>query len=528
MADSPGAALPVHPDAELADLHRAEFQFIDHVSHEFRTPLTVIKEFVTILRDGLGGPVNDQQRDYLAIIDDRADDLAIMVDDMLDLGKFEAGLLRLWRRKSKVDALFGQVLPALGRKAGIKKVNAAAAIEPGLPDVYCDPDKIARVLVSLGTQAIRRCAEGATVTFWARFTPDDEDVAIGVSSEGAARFAAPGEPGKVVATSDAAPSPNGNRTPKSRHAKSRRRRAPENTMGLGLGLTIAHELVGLHFGRFAVEDESDRGGSFSLTLPVWNPARLLRAHVERLWRKSDAGDRLVLFEVSTRRTIKPQATGVIDEFLQHVLEPDDLVLQVGKHVWLGAIARGDQDVDRSLASLRDAWAEVVHDRSGGLLPRIELRPLGQWKSGTDADRIIERFDSWQAGRADEPGAPTILVVEDDAQMRRGLEIQLAAVGFAVLAAGDGQRAIELAVAHRPDAILMDNYMPVLDGLTALDRLRQRDQTRDIPVIVLSAGLRDEQRALDLGARFFLQKPCDVQTIVAALGEAIELPFAAPK
>ena len=107
----------------LAQLYETAHQFVDNVSHEFRTPLTVIKEFVTIIRDGLAGEVNDRQREFLDIANDRADDLATMVDDMLDVSKLEAGVLSVWRQQCRVSEILRHVRSALERKAPVKRVD---------------------------------------------------------------------------------------------------------------------------------------------------------------------------------------------------------------------------------------------------------------------------------------------------------------------------------------------------------------------------------------------------------------------
>ena len=77
----------------LARLNRTAHHSMDDVSHEFRTPLTVITEYVSLLRDGIVGCVDPEQRRMLDIIGDRANDLNNMVDDMLDVSKFKSGLL---------------------------------------------------------------------------------------------------------------------------------------------------------------------------------------------------------------------------------------------------------------------------------------------------------------------------------------------------------------------------------------------------------------------------------------------------
>ncbi len=118
----------------------------------------------------------------------------------------------------------------------------------------------------------------------------------------------------------------------------------------------------------------------------------------------------------------------------------------------------------------------------------------------------------------------MLVVDDDRESRHGLTVQLKATGYKVLTASDGKAAIDSAIEHHPDAILMGSYMPEMNGLDALIHLGTHSDVKDIPVIILSTSLRDRDKALDEGARFFFQKPCPLETILTALGEVIGQPM----
>src|SRR5262249_20023816 len=100
----------------------------------------------------------------------------------------------------------------------------------------------------------------------------------------------------------------------------------------------------------------------------------------------------------------------------------------------------------------------------------------------------------------------VLIVDDDHDIIQGADLRLRAAGYDTLTASDGEQGVAAAVNNTPDAILMDVRMPRLDGLGALAQLKQRAETRDIPVVVLSASLRDQRAALDAGARYFLTKP----------------------
>jgi CheY-like chemotaxis protein len=114
----------------------------------------------------------------------------------------------------------------------------------------------------------------------------------------------------------------------------------------------------------------------------------------------------------------------------------------------------------------------------------------------------------------------VLVVDDDHDIVSGVGIRLRAAGYKTLAAYDGQQGVAAAIRYAPDVILLDVRMPTMDGLAALGKLKETPSTRDIPVVMLSASLMDQQKALDAGALFFIQKPYSPENLLAVLDTAI--------
>ena len=110
----------------------------------------------------------------------------------------------------------------------------------------------------------------------------------------------------------------------------------------------------------------------------------------------------------------------------------------------------------------------------------------------------------------------ILLVEDDPAIRRLLVELLAEEGYDVHTAGDGQAGVHAARAFRPDLILMDLMLPVLDGMEATRQLKADPATRDIPVIAISAGPNLRIHASDLPADGVVAKPFDLDTLLAAI------------
>jgi two-component system KDP operon response regulator KdpE len=125
------------------------------------------------------------------------------------------------------------------------------------------------------------------------------------------------------------------------------------------------------------------------------------------------------------------------------------------------------------------------------------------------------------------GQPAVLVVDDEAPMRRLVASNLKARGYEVVAAEDGTEALKLAEERPFDLIVLDIMMPGPDGLAVLQSLR-RDGL-DVPVIVLSARGRelDKVRALDLGADDYLTKPFGVEELLARVRATLRRASAAP-
>lgn len=115
---------------------------------------------------------------------------------------------------------------------------------------------------------------------------------------------------------------------------------------------------------------------------------------------------------------------------------------------------------------------------------------------------------------------TILVVEDDEDNRDILRTLLTLRGYGVVEAADGQRAVEVALAARPDLILMDLRMPVMNGLSAARAIRQRPEPhlRDVPVVALSAYHPSQHGAVAFaaGCNDYVLKPIDYEHLEAVI------------
>ncbi|MBE2221008.1 MAG: response regulator [Anaerolineae bacterium] len=117
---------------------------------------------------------------------------------------------------------------------------------------------------------------------------------------------------------------------------------------------------------------------------------------------------------------------------------------------------------------------------------------------------------------------TVLVVDDEPMTRTLLQLMLAPADYEVYEAGDGYEALEKIEAHIPDIFVLDVMMPNMDGLTLCRMLRKREDTVNVPIILLSAKTTPEaiQEGLLAGANRYLTKPVSRKDLLGSLGELL--------
>ena len=354
-------------NARLSELYEAAHQSVDNVSHEFRTPLTVIKEFTSIIRDGLAGEVTDEQREYLEIVLNRVDDLSTMVDDMLDISKLEAGVLGVSRRECEVADIIKSVRTTLERKAVASKVTLDVTLADDLQTVYCDPEKIGRVIINLTVNALKFSNEGGHVNVWVRRDVGSPQILIGVTDDG---------PGIA---------------PENLRAIFERFRQVESavrgsTKGFGLGLNIAKELVHLNFGDITVESEVGQGSTFSFTVPVADPSSLLSLYFKRT-----SSLAVSLLSATVTPVDDPELLEEVTQFLQRQLRRSDLLFQGDASRWLIVAATREQEVGALLERLETARLEANRNRPSSALPEIKIEVLRACEGGDQTPDFIRCF-----------------------------------------------------------------------------------------------------------------------------------------
>ena len=343
----------------LAKLFETAQSFVDNVSHEFRTPLTVIKEYVSLIRDETLGSINDDQRRFLNIAEDRADDLNTMVDDMLDVSKLEAGLLGVYRHPCDLKAIVDRVLPSLNRKSFVKDISLDVDIPSDLPEIFCDPEKIQRVLMNLSTNAMKFCSAKGNVRISATHEPVENQVRISVSDDG------PGiaeEDLRVIFD----------------RFKQVGTEVRSSTKGFGLGLSIAKELVDLNLGEMSVTSRIGEGSTFSFTVPRSEPAEIIHRYILLLSQmRADEVD-ISITEATIDDQLTNEEADELGTFLSYVLRGYDLVFRADVHRWILVVPESETENMLFLERIEKELAKINRNRPRGPLPPLHLKFNGCW------------------------------------------------------------------------------------------------------------------------------------------------------
>ena len=217
--------------------------FISIISHELRTPVALIKGYVGTLRreDATWEPAIVRQS--LAVIEDEADRLASLIDDLLDASRLQAGALRLKRSEVALDQLARRAAERFRTQSG--QHGFEVQFPPNFPIVIADEDRISQVITNLLSNAVKYSPDGGTITIAGQSRPTDILVCITDEGPGISQQDAPRVFDRFFRAGDTA----------------------RTTKGTGLGLYLSKAVVEAHGGQIWVDEAPVKGARICFTLP---------------------------------------------------------------------------------------------------------------------------------------------------------------------------------------------------------------------------------------------------------------------
>jgi len=286
-------------------------EFLSHVSHELRSPLTSIYSFSTIISDGLAGSTSPEQDEYLQIILRNVRQLQSMIEDLLEVTQAETGKLNIELQCVSVIEAVTDIFDTVRGAAAARKITLVFDPPAHLPLAHADPTRLRQILIILFDNAIKFTPVGGEVAVHLRVSGEDSnyllaevsDTGCGISPEASEHIF---EHLYQVANS-----------------------SQEGRKGLGLGLHIAKELVTRMGGRIWASSEIKKGSHFFFTVPIFSLESLIRP-VLMHEKKPGEGIAILVVEISPRdgsQTVPSALLSMARTLLQQCLRPDtDLLL----------------------------------------------------------------------------------------------------------------------------------------------------------------------------------------------------------
>lgn len=236
---------------ELKELDRVKSDLLANVSHELRTPLTAIKGYTDYILERKLGPIAEKQEKGLIVVQRNLERLSRTINALLDFSRMELGRITLNIQPFSLRALLDQILTALRSELEKKRLVFATRLEPSLPHVIADREKLSAVLENLIINAIKFTPEGGSITVSASRLQDAErpSAEIGVADTG---IGIPRDQlGKIFMRFHQV------------DASTTRRFG-----GVGLGLSIVKSILDAHGSAIVVDSEEGHGTVFRFRLPV--------------------------------------------------------------------------------------------------------------------------------------------------------------------------------------------------------------------------------------------------------------------
>jgi two-component system, OmpR family, sensor histidine kinase NblS len=243
-----GSVMIMHDITRQAELERMKNEFISNVSHELRTPITSIKSYVDTLCNHGEKLDPEIYREFLQIIDNEADRLMFLVNDVLELSRVEEGTRDLEMQELPIQQACEYALRAVNLMAKDRQIELSFDCAEDLPLVNINQESIERVAINLLTNGIKYTPVGGTIKVIARYLPESSELRVDVKDNGI------GIPEECLD-----------------HIFDRFYRVERKVhtiKGTGLGLTIVKKIVERHGGHLSVESALGQGSTFSFFLPV--------------------------------------------------------------------------------------------------------------------------------------------------------------------------------------------------------------------------------------------------------------------
>ncbi|GAB4039709.1 PAS domain S-box protein [Spirosoma jeollabukense] len=507
--------------AEQASITKSEF--LANMSHEIRTPLNGVIGFTDLV---LKTSLTETQHQYLSIVDQSANALLSTINDILDFSKIEAGKLDLTVEKVDLYEISSQAADIITYQAQNKSLEVLLNLPTDLPRfVYLDSVRLKQILVNLLGNAVKFTEKGEielkiqaltdTAQEYVTFRFEVRDTGIGIKPEMQERIF------EAFSQEDAS--------------------TTKKYGGTGLGLTISNKILDLMGSRLELSSTVGKGSCFSFDIrlktepgdPIsWHDLDQIR---NVLIVDDNTNNRLILRQMFALKQIAVEEASNGFEALQLVSQTKhfDLILMDYHMPFMDGLETIGKIRTNFPPSEREQFIILLHSSSDDERISTACEALGIDHHLVKPLKMVDLYRALsRLGRQTNKPLPVIdselalvgsrsvniLLVEDNMinQLLAKTIVSRIVPNAQITEAVNGQEAVQAYIRQRPDLILMDIQMPVMNGYEATQQIREIESDLHIPIIALTAGTvkGEREKCLAAGMDDFITKPIIEESIAA--------------
>jgi signal transduction histidine kinase/DNA-binding response OmpR family regulator len=463
---------------ELQAANKTKSVFLANMSHELRTPLSAILGFSELLIDDDAGRFNEASRkNFLEHIHSGGENLLGLINDILDLAKLEAGQMKIRPETLRVANVVDDVMSVAQPLAAKKQLTVSKQVSSNIV-LIADAGKLKQMLLNLVSNAIKFTPEGGTVTIAAKQLPQTLEISVADTGIGISEA----DQGRIFEEFQQLDSGIG-----------------RVAQGTGLGLALTRHFAVLHGGDVRLESQLGKGSTFTLCLPVAGLAPIGPAVTDRVVARGGdiPDDRPLILVVEDNEADA--------ELVSHIVERGGFRVEIAR---TGGEALDKARTSQPVAILLDivlpeldGWevlARLKRDETTSSIPVVVVSvvdnpDLGAALGALDylvkpirPNQLLDRLRRFNFKRQTGKERINVLVVDDETIQRELLATVLESEGFTVVQAAGGREAIQVAIAIKPDLVLLDLMMPDVTGLDVVRALRANAATKATPIMILTA------------------------------------------